>query len=58
VQRQPDPELAVAPTEEMSIDATVAKRIDDAAGSELIHVLDGNLSSWRLSERSLDAHAV
>ena len=57
-QRQPDTELAVAPTEQVSVDATVAKRIDHAAGSELIHVLDGNVRSWRISESSLEAHAV
>jgi hypothetical protein len=42
----------------VSIDATVAKRVDHAAGSELIHVLESNRGSWRLSERSLDAPAV
>jgi hypothetical protein len=42
----------------VSIDATVAKRVDHAAGSELIHVLESNRGSWRLAERSLDAPAV
>jgi hypothetical protein len=44
--------------EQMSIDATVMKRIDQAAGSELVHVPNGSLRSWRASERSLGVPAV
>jgi hypothetical protein len=44
--------------EQVIIGATVSKRIDHAAGSELFHVRDGNPRSWRVSESSLDARPV